>query len=127
MWGALYGALLDEVIPSVGADVHELMVRDHEDFCAAVDAFDMQGIATTNFTFFSQLTAVSTNEALRRAITSVVHIVRLGSLHLPDYVDFQAIERAQAKLIAAVGANDVALAHDAIAELRAIRIPVDPE
>ncbi len=127
VWGALYGALLDEVIPSVGADVHELMVRDHEDFCAAVDAFDMQGIATTNFTFFSQLTAVSTNEALRRAITSVVHIVRLGSLHLPDYVDFQAIERAQAKLIAAVGANDVALAHDAIAELRAIRIPVDPE
>lgn len=127
VWCALYGALLDEVIPTVGSDVHELMARDHEDFRAAVGAFDMQAIATTNFSFFSRLVALSANETLRRAITSVVHLVRLGSLHLPDYVDFRALEEAQATLLAAVRANDVALAHDAMADIRAISIPLDPE
>ncbi len=127
VWVALYAALLDEVIPTVGSDIHELMVHDHEEFRAAVTAFDMQAIATTNFTFFSRLAAISTNEALRRAITSVVHIVRLGSLHLPDYVDFQALEGAQATLLAAVGANDGALAREAMADIRAIAIPLDPQ
>lgn len=126
VWGALYGALLDEVIPTAGANVHDLMARDHEEFRAAVARFHMQSIATTNFYFFSRLVTVSTNESLRRAITSVVHLVRLGSLHLPDYLDFQALGEAQATLVAAVGANDVSLAHDAMADIRAIRIPLDP-
>lgn len=126
VWGALYGALIDEVVPNVGSVVRDAMARDHEEFRAAVAAFDMQGIATTNFSFFSRLVALSTNESLRRAITSVVHIVRLGSLHLPDYLDFQALDDAQAKLMTAVGANDVALAHAAMADIRAIRIPVEP-
>ncbi|HEU4850078.1 MAG TPA: GntR family transcriptional regulator, partial [Terrimesophilobacter sp.] len=89
VWAALYGALLDEVVPTAGEDVRDAMARDHEDFRGAVTAFDMQAIATTNFSFFSRLVVLSTNEPLRRAITSVVHIVRLGSLHLPDYLDFQ--------------------------------------
>ena len=126
VWGALYGALLDEVIPLAGADVHEQMARDHEDFRAAVGRFDMQAIATTNFSFFSRLVALSTNESLRRAITSVVHLVRLGSLHLPDYLDFRALQEAQSTLLAAVGKNDLHRAHEAIADIRAIRIPLDP-
>lgn len=126
VWGALYGALIDEVVPDVGADVRDAMVHDHEGFRVAVAAFDMQAIATTNFSFFSRLVAVSTNDSLRRAITSVVHLVRLGSLHLPDYLDFHALDEAQATLITAVESNDVKLAHKAMADIRAIRIPVEP-
>lgn len=126
VWAALYGALIDEVVPTAGAPVRDLMARDHDDFRAAVAAFDMQAVATTNFTFFSRLVTVSTNDSLRRAITSVVHLVRLGSLHLPDYLDFRALGEAQARLVTAVGANDVGLAHEAMADIRAIRIPLDP-
>ena len=55
-----------------------------------------------------------------------MHLVRLGSLHLPAYLDFRALTEAQGTLLTAVGANDVALAHKAMAEIRAIRIPMDP-
>jgi DNA-binding GntR family transcriptional regulator len=126
VWAALYGALIDEVIPTAGADVRDAMARDHDAFRAAVAAFDMQAIATENFSFFSRLVAISRNDSLRRAITSVVHLVRLGSLHLPDYLDFRALDEAQGTLLTAVGANDVNLAHKAMADIRAIRIPLDP-
>lgn len=126
VWGALYGAVIDEVVPTVRDEVRELMAQDHAEFRAGVAAFDMQVIATTNFSFFRRLTSESTNTALRRALTSVVHRVRLGSLHLPDYLDFHALDEAQATLLTAVGQHDVALAHEAMADIRAIRIPVDP-
>lgn len=126
VWGALYSALLDEVVPIADAAVVAAMTEDHEAFHAAVERLEMQNVATTNFAFFSRLTAISTNEALRRAITSVVHLIRLGSLHLPDYVDFAALDRAQATLLEAVHTHDVALAQSALAVIRAIRIPIEP-
>ncbi|MBB5633038.1 DNA-binding GntR family transcriptional regulator [Cryobacterium mesophilum] len=127
VWGALFGALLDEAIPLVTPDVVDAMTKDHEDFQEAVAKLRMQDIATTNFTFFSRLTALTSNDALRRAITSVVHIVRLGSLHLPESIDFEALSRAQSTLLNAARTRDTALAHDAMQAIRSIRIPLDHE
>jgi DNA-binding GntR family transcriptional regulator len=126
VWAALYGALLEETVPTADASVVTAMAEDHEAFRAAVGLLRMQDIATTNFSFFSRLVAISTNEALRRAITSVVHLIRLGSLHLPEYLDFRALDDAQAELLEAVRGRDVARAQSALAAIRAIRIPIEP-
>ncbi len=127
VWSALFGALLDETIPIAGIDVLTAMTKDHADFKGAAAERDMQALATFNFSFFSRLSPLSKNESLRRAITSVVHLVRLGGLHLPDYIDFAALYDAQSVLLDAVRTHDVALAHDAMTAIRGIRIPVEPD
>ena len=66
---------------------------------------------------------LSQNPTLRKAITSVVHIMRLGSLHLPDYLDFATLDRAQQMLLDAVLAHDARAAADAIALLATIEVP----
>ncbi|MEO6942141.1 MAG: GntR family transcriptional regulator [Terrimesophilobacter sp.] len=127
VWRALFGALLDETIPLATSAVLDAMINDHRDYVQAVEGLHMQDIATTNFSFFSRLVSLSRNESLRRAITSVVHIVRLGSLHLPDYIDFAALGSAQSLLIDAVRARDVELAHSAMTAIESIQIPTDAE
>jgi DNA-binding GntR family transcriptional regulator len=123
VWSALFGALLDETIPIVGPDVIESMANDHAAFQAAAAERDMQTMATLNFSFFNRLTPLSRNETLRRSFTSVMHVVRLGGLHLPDYVDVTALYNAQSMLLDAVRAKDVSLAHEAMAAIKGIRIP----
>ena len=75
--------------------------------------------------FFNRLSSLSTNPALRRTITSVVHIVRLGSLHLPRYLDVSTLSSAQSMFIEAARTKDVALAHEALAVIGRIEIPQD--
>ena len=87
VWLALYRALVEEVVPRVAEGTFEQLEEDHAQFLIALTKLDLQRIATTNFQFFSRLPAESHNPALQRAIVSVVHIVRLGSLHLPEYID----------------------------------------
>jgi hypothetical protein len=53
----------------------------------------------------------------------VVHIVRLGSLHLPDYLDFATLDRSQQLLLDAVLARDARAARAAIALLATIEVP----
>src|SRR6185436_17410375 len=88
---------------------------------------DIQRMATTNFMFFSRLPALSTNPALQRAIVSVVHIVRLGSPHLPEYIDLEALGRAQGLLLAAARLRDVHFARDAMTLLARSGAPQRPE
>lgn len=126
VWRALFDALIDEVVPRAQSEVAEEMANDNAAFVAAATAMDMQAIATTNFSFFSRLSSRSTNAALRRAITSVVHIVRLGSLHLPEYVDFATLAAAQAMLVDAVRSNDLPLAHEAMKIIGGVEIPQAP-
>lgn len=127
VWGALFSALVDEAIPVAGPEVADAMARDHAEFKTAVAEFQMEAVATANFAFFSRLTPLSTNDSLRRAITSVVHLVRLGSLHLPDYLDFVALSTAQSILLDAVRAHDVTLAQEAMTMIRNIRVPVETD
>jgi hypothetical protein len=55
----------------------------------------------------------------------VVHIVRLGSLHLPDYLDFAALDHSQQLLLDAVRTNDAAAARVAIETIGTIKVPLE--
>lgn len=125
VWLALYRALVEEVVPNAAATTVELMRDDHGRFLASLVSFDIQRIAKENFDFFSRLPAQSQNRALQRALTSVVHIVRLGSLHLPDTIDLEALGRAQGLLLEAATTRDLALARTAMDLLGSIEVPQD--
>ncbi len=123
VWSALFGALLDEVLLRTDDAVLANMEHNHAEFVKAMELMDMQAAATANFVFFNHLTSLSTNAALRRAITSVVHIVRLGGLHLPKNLDIASLATAQAKFVDAVRTKNLALGHEALALIRRIQIP----
>lgn len=125
VWLALFDVVLDEVIPRADATTLAAMTKDYERFRDAIGAMDMESAATANYFFFNRLSVLSTNAALRRAINSVVHIVQLGSLHLPRYYDVQKLSSAQAKFIDAVRTQDVSHAHEALASIARIEIPQD--
>lgn len=125
VWLALYGALLDEVLPTLGDEVIAEMAGDHASFLASMSALDAQALATANFWFFQRLHAESHNPALQRGITAVVHIVRLGSLHLPAFLDVASLARSQQGLLAAARDRDLGAARAALDTLRDIEIPLD--
>jgi DNA-binding GntR family transcriptional regulator len=123
VWHALFRALVEDVIPRAPESLAEELDNDHAEFLAALTVLDAQRIATTNFYFFSRITAQTSNPMLQRALVSVVHIVRLGSLHLPDYIDFRALGRAQGLLIEAARTRDLELAREAVTVLGGIEVP----
>ena len=125
VWLALYRALIEEVVPRVAEGTYEVLEQEHARFVASLALRDVQAIATANFLFFNRLSAESTNPALQRAIISVVHIVRLGSLNLPEYIDLEALGRAQAMLLESVRLRDVQIARAALKILANIRVPQD--
>jgi len=123
VWLALYRALIEEVVPHVAEGVLEVLEEDHAQYLIALTKLEVQQIATANFLFFSRLPAESANPALQRAIVSVVHIVRLGSLHLPEYIDLEALGRAQGLLLEGVRRRDIQFARDAMKLLAQIQVP----
>ena len=125
VWLALYRALIEEVVPRVAEGTYEVLEHEHTRFVSSMAVRDVQAIATANFLFFNRLSAESTNPALQRAIVSVVHIVRLGSLNLPEYIDLEALTRAQQMLLESVRLRDVRIARSALKVLAAIRVPQD--
>ena len=126
VWLSLYSAVVDEVVPIAEAELVAAMRADHEEFRARLTASDLQGLATANLSYFSHLAAASSNATLQRAITSVVHIVRLGSLHLPERIDVDALDDAQQLLIEATERHDVTEARRALSAIAAITIPQEP-
>jgi DNA-binding GntR family transcriptional regulator len=125
VWVALYSALVAEVIPIVPAEVVAAMKDDHERFQASLLTLDMQKVATANAEYFSHLVELSSNPILQRGINSVVHQIRLGSLHLPDRIDLRALSESQALLIAAARDHDTAAARGALRMLGLITVPTD--
>ncbi len=123
VWRALFDALLDEVIPRTDQRVLAEITSDHQKLLKAIANMDMDAVATANFVFFNRLSTITTNAALLRTLTSVVHIVRLGSLHLPKNIDVTALSSAQMMFIDAVRTKDVALAHEAMSLVGKIEIP----
>jgi DNA-binding GntR family transcriptional regulator len=115
----------EAMLPTVYDKLVRGMRRDHEAFLKGVEKRDLQGLATANLSFFSHLAGASANATLQRAITSVVHIVRLGSLHLPAQIDFEALATSQRLLIDAAAARDLPLAIEALTVLEGITIPQD--
>jgi DNA-binding GntR family transcriptional regulator len=127
VWLALYLPVVEEVIPHADDELVAQLEADHEDFRANLAVMQMQAMATANLQFFNRMPALSSNPALQRAITSVVHVIRLGSLHLPDYIDLEALTRAQATLIEAARDHSVEHALAALHVLRNIQIPTEEE
>ncbi|MGL4340467.1 MAG: GntR family transcriptional regulator [Rhodoglobus sp.] len=123
VWLALYEVLVREVVPTASPATLERLVRDHERYLAAVAALNTKDIARHNFDFFGRMLASSENATLQRAIMSVVHVIRLGSLHLPDYVDFVALGHAHDLLIQAARERDLDPALEAMAALADMGIP----
>ena len=123
VWLALYRALVEEVIPRTTSATHQALKADHAAFLESLTERAPQRIATANFQFFSHLPLESGNPALQRAIVSVVHIVRLGSLSLPDYIDLAAVGRAQALLVDAARTRQIAPARDAMKVLATVVVP----
>ena len=123
VWTALYGALVDEVIASVPDDVRQAMVRDNARYLGLLLTLDYEGIATTTFSFFGHLMTLSANPILTDGIIRVVHLIRLGSLNLPEGIDIGALADAQAQLLQAVTDRDAAAGRQAIDRIRSIEIP----
>ena len=123
VWIALYGAVVTETIPLATPEIVEAMRRDHGRFLAHLSALDAQKLAEANADFYSHLAHISSNPTLQRAINSVVHQIRLGSQHLPEFIDIRAIAVAQELLIAATRDHDVAAARQSLRMLSLIQVP----
>lgn len=127
VWLAIYLPLVDEVIPVAPPELVAELEADHAEYLASFDPIDLQRLATANLQFFSRMPALSTNPALQRALTGVVHVIRLGSLHLPAYIDLRALTEAQEIFIEAARDRDVLRAYEALRVLQNIRIPTEEE
>jgi DNA-binding GntR family transcriptional regulator len=146
VWVALYSALVHEVIPLATPELVARMRADHALFLEHVSwALDPQRmaevrdnpelareqvhelapqkIAMANAKFFNHLVGLSQNPSLVRGINSVVHLIQLGSLYLPDYLDFRALSESHQLLIAASRDHDRAAAQGALRMLGLISVP----
>lgn len=123
VWLPLFATLVDEVVPTADPAALPLLEAQHAEYVAAVAALGTRTIAATNFRFFTAMHDLSSNPILRRALVSVVHIVRLGSLHLPDYIDFELLGAAQSALIDALRTRDADRGRAAVELLRRIQVP----
>jgi DNA-binding GntR family transcriptional regulator len=119
--------LLAETMPRVKSSNLKAMHRVSSRFATAVEHVDSRAAARANFDFYDQLVALSDNRFLRRALESVVHVVRLGGVSLPDWLDTHQLHRAQLDLIAAIEAKDMDAAVDAAhsAVLTGLNLPQD--
>lgn len=122
VWLSLYDAVVTETIPLATADIVDAMRVDNARFLACLVAPDAHTIAEANADFYGHLAHASRNPALQRAINSVVHQVRLGSQHLPEFIDVRAIAVAQELLIAATRDHDVAAARQSLRMLSLIDV-----
>jgi DNA-binding GntR family transcriptional regulator len=127
VWLALYGAVIAEVVATVTPEVVAAMQADHERFLGHLAGLDAGKIAEANADFFNHLVKLSNNPALQKGITSVVHQVRLGSLHLPTYIDLKALAESQALLLAAVRDHDRAAAQGSMRMLSLIEVPLEEQ
>ncbi|MBF0672427.1 MAG: GntR family transcriptional regulator [Salinibacterium sp.] len=125
VWIALFCALVNEVVENAASETADAMERDHEAFLAALEREDYPAMARANFDFYDRLATHSNNEVLLRSLTSVVHMVRLGSLYLPEAIDVSQLSRWQRDLLDAVRRRDTKSAVTAVEGLRGIQVPLD--
>lgn len=124
VWVALYGALLDEVVPEAKDDWVEELEGYHREYNEGIAKQDADTIFTANYRFYNVLVEKSSNLALQRSINGVVHIVRLGAHIMRQYLDPQTLGKAQQELIDAVRNHDVAAARASLDTVRSIEVPL---
>ena len=99
------------------------MAADHQRFLTHLAALDAQKLAEANADFFGHLVRLSRNPALQKGVTSVVHQIRLGSLHLPAFIDVRALGVSQDLLVHAVRDHDRAAAEGTLRMISLIEVP----
>lgn len=138
VWVALMHALLDEVVPSIPKSAVRQMESQHRQFLRHLDELIRIGpsdemlaerveksreLATANFDFFTSLAALSTNPPLQASLETAQHVIRLGSLSLPDWVDVAELSRAQADLLEAIKAGNLKACHGVLDGLLELVVP----
>jgi DNA-binding GntR family transcriptional regulator len=123
VWGYLMRALIDEIDAKVPAKVLREMKQHATAFRKAVAAGNARKVALENFEFFTSLTDLTSNQPLFRTLDSVQHVIRLGSVTLPDWVDIDTLTKGQELLLDALTDGDRKAAHKALDALRTILIP----
>lgn len=121
VWVALYGAVVDETVPRAEAAWADEMERHHAEFRARMQDPDEE-LATANFLFYDVLAQRSENAILKRSITGVVHVVRLGSMYLTEHADLETMADAQQHLMAAVRTQDADAARQSLRMLERIQV-----
>lgn len=120
VWLALFAEVLRETLPAADEGLVSALTDAHDGFGLAVRSREMRRIATLNYEFMQLFSARSANLVLRRSIRGVVHLVQLGSLHLPRAIDFTLLVEAHRLLIEAAKSQDVALGLSALDRIRSI-------
>jgi len=115
-WGALFASVIDEVAPRLPRTAISAMRKEAKSFTKAVKARDAAQAAAANFEIFRIPTVHSTNPFLKRGIDSVVHIIRLGALSLPDWIDADRLKAVQTDFIDALESGDADGARAALAQ-----------
>lgn len=123
VWGYLMRGLIDEIDAKVPAKVLREMKQHHAAFLKAIASDNARKVALENFEFFTSLTDLTSNQPLFRTLDSVQHVIRLGSVTLPDWVDLETLSAGQEALLAALTDGDRQAAHKALDVLRTILIP----
>ena len=123
VWSALYDALLDETVPDADPGWVQQLEEHAAEFDRALAVGDTDEMATANYLFYDVLVQQSGNAVLRRSITGVVHIVRLGARHLVDFVDLRSLSEAHSDLIAAVRDRTPDKARASLRRLRDLGVP----
>lgn len=138
VWVALMHALLDEVVPTIPKSAVRQMESQHRQFLRHLDELIRIGpsdemlaerveksreLATANFDFFTSLAALSANPPLQSSLETAQHVIRLGSLSLPDWVDVAELSRAQADLLEAIKPGDLKACHGVLDRLLQLVVP----
>lgn len=138
VWVALMHALVDEVVPTIPKSAVRQMESQHRQFLRNLDELIRIGpgdemlaervdksreLATANFDFFTSLAALSANPPLQASLETAQHVIRLGSLSLPEWVDVAALSRVQANLLEAIKAGNLKACHAALDTLLQLAVP----
>jgi GntR family transcriptional regulator, rspAB operon transcriptional repressor len=138
VWVALMHALLDEVVPTIPKSAVRQMDSQHRQFLRHLDELIRIGpgdamlaerveksreLATANFDFFTSLATLSANPPLQASLETAQHVIRLGSLSLPEWVDVAGLSRVQADLLEAIKAGDLKTCHAVLDTLLQLAVP----
>ena len=120
VWVALYRAVIDEVVPTIGDESVARVEAFRDDFVAHRDPWDAVQLAAATFNVYDEISAQSRNPVLRRSLSSVVHLIRLGVLARDNLPDVALLTEVQDRLIEGLRARDPRLCHKAFDRLLAL-------
>ncbi|WP_314422597.1 GntR family transcriptional regulator [uncultured Microbacterium sp.] len=127
VWEALMMVAVDETVGLIDAADLELMHASIEEFREAARRGDADSAAQANYDLFAVLVTRSTNPILVRSIARTVHMIRLGGLSMPRWVDANLLGEAQVALVDALRARDLDAAKAAVHAAADFRLVTDED